>query len=677
MPSIHYTYIQVAIPLPVNDPFTYKIDAALWNDSYKGARILIPFTNRTIMGYCIERLDDEKIENPAKIKEAISLIDRKPLLNAKMLSLTKKISEYYFCSWGEAIENSLPGLLKQKKVPIEEVIKRKSKREKLPDVAIRETLILTPEQKRSLERIERLLEKETFERVLLFGVTGSGKTEIYIRAIKNVLARKKTAICLVPEIALTKHLESYFLSHFGEQLALFHSRMTPQEKFLIWKDIYEGKKSVVLGPRSALFAPLENIGIIIVDEEHENTYKQNETPRYHAREVAAMRAAGEQALLIYGGATPSIETMYETRTANVSLIRLERRVVDRPLPEVRVVDMKYEVRNDKISLISQFLKDLIEKKLEAKEGIILFLNRRGFATSITCYKCGTTVECPICRLPLTYHQAEKKLLCHYCAFTMNPPEQCPSCKNPKIHYGGLGTERIESYIAKLFPLARIERFDTDRVRKKGEHEKIIHDFYHKKIDILIGTQMITKGFDFPHVTLVGIINADTMLALPDFRSTERTFQLLTQVAGRAGRGDKKGIVVIQTFLPSHYAIQTAAKHDFISLYEQEIKRREELSYPPYSRLINIIIRGRDENKVREYAQSTKVVLENALKDWKLDMLGPAPLPFYHLKGYFRWHIMLKGNNLSQLNNEIRAAFSTIKRSANCQIAIDVDPVNIL
>ncbi len=672
-----YSYIDIAVGLAVNDPYTYKIQSRFIEPSLIGRRALIPFRNRLIIGYIVSGPTHEYQGDQTKVKEIAEIIDTQPILKASLLALTYWMSQHYMCSWGEAIENALPAYLKKKRKSIEQIVTRKHSKLESKTGEPFKNIRLNNEQKSGLEIIEKTIQKGEYKKFLLFGVTASGKTEVYVQAIKKVLAGGKSAICLFPEIALTTHLQNYFLYHFGEDLAIVHSRLTPQEKYLGWKEIFQGKKRVVIGPRSALFAPLKDIGIIIIDEEHENTYKQNETPRYHTRTVARERAEREGAVLIMGGATPSLEAMYDARQGETELLTLTKRVIDRPLPNVKIIDMKHEVRNKKIVLISQYLKKSIEDTLSQGEGILLFLNRRGFATYVSCLKCGFIIECKRCRVPMTYHQSRRKLVCHYCDKVITPPQSCPKCSSKELHYGGVGTEKIESFVARLFPQARIERMDTDRVRKKGEHEKILTNFKNKKIDILIGTQMITKGFDFPHVTLVGVVNADTSLALPDFRSTERTFQLLTQVAGRAGRGSKEGTVIIQTFLSEHYAIKTASRHDYEAFYKEEIKRREELNYPPFSDLVNIIMRGRNEKQVRDYSTCIKELLEVFLKGFDYEMIGPAPLPFYRLKGFSRWHIMLKGDVSIHFIDKIRHALSGIKKKGSCQHMCDVEPVNIL
>lgn len=674
-------YINVAIGLPLEDPYTYQLSYNVSDDNLIGKRVSVSFQHRTMIGYVVKTHVTIEKEMAKKVKPILEIIDERPILNAAMINITQWMREYYLCSWGEAIENALPAYLKKKPKAISSIrlkeLKGGSTNERIKADKKQERFTLTEEQEYAVGKIDTALDAKKFAHILLHGVTGSGKTEIYVRAIEKVLQDNKGAICLFPEIALTSHLEMYFRDHFAEDIVVLHSKLTPREKFIAWRDIYEGKKRVVIGPRSALFAPVVSLGLIVIDEDHENTYKQNETPRYDARTVAEKLAQECKALLISGGATPSLETMAKAQMGKAEYIRLTKRVVERPLPEVRIIDMRQEMRRGQLVLFSQLLIDAIESSLREKEGVLLFLNRRGFATSVQCPKCGAVCECKRCHVSMTYHQSLRRLVCHYCDTKKKVPDLCPDCSHAPLRFVGAGTERIESHIARLFPHARIARLDTDSVRKKGESERILNEFKSKRIDILIGTQMITKGFDFPHVTLVGVINADTMLTLPDFRSAERTFQLLTQVAGRAGRGQKKGMVIVQSFTPQHYAIRCAKEHDYETFYKEESAIRKELRYPPFSRLVNIIIRGRTEKSVRDFAKKMNEKVLAVTKDFHVDMLGPAPLPFFRLKGYYRWHIMIKGSISPKLLASLNCALGEFKMYRSVQFVVDVDPVNVL
>ena len=686
--STEISYVHVAVGLPLNDPFTYRMAKYAVSKSLLGCRVLVPFKNKSILGYVVgvNVSDDGSLY---QIKNVIERIDTAPVLDASMLKITKWISDYYLCSWGEAIENALPVYLKTNKKSITEIRTRSVKetengiRQKSAEFDKNEKrqfsgeFSLTRYQSLAVSSITESLDQGLFARKLLHGVTGSGKTEVYVRAIKHALGLGKTAVCMFPEIALTQHLEHYFFSHFPDDVQVVHSRMTDRERFIVWRNAYEGKKRLIIGPRSAVFMPLKNLGLIIIDEEHENTYKQSDTPRYHTRDVACKRMQIENGVLVLGGATPSLETAHSAGMKQIELLNMPERISKRPMPEVQIVDMRTEIRGGGIALFSTALKQAIEDTVQKKGGVLLFLNRRGFSTYVTCVKCGEFMQCPHCNVSLTYHQSVKKLICHYCDTSVNPPERCPTCGNSALKYGGVGTQKIESMLARMIPFAKIERLDTDSVKKKGSQEKILDDFRKRKIDILIGTQMVTKGFDFPHVTLVGIINADTVLSIPDFRSCERTFQLLTQVAGRAGRGEEKGRVIIQTFAPNHYAVLKAREHDFVGFLKEELARRKELNYPPFSSIVNVIVRSKDEEKVRKFAQQVAGKLKPIAEKRKVELLGPAVLPFYLLRGYFRWHVMFKGQITKQFLFDLKDVISDLRRNRTCQIAVDVDPVNIL
>src|SRR5580698_10070469 len=459
---------------------------------------------------------------------------------------------------------------------------------------------------------------------LLHGVTGSGKTEIYLQAIAHALEHGKGAIVLVPEISLTPQTVERFKARFSSGrlqtlVAVLHSHLSAGERHDEWHKIRQGRARIVIGARSAIFAPVEPLGLIIVDEEHEHTYKQEEAPRYHARDVAIMRGSMENAVVVLGSATPSIESFYNCKKGKFTLLELLQRVDDQKMPHVRVVDMRQAKRDGKgAPIFSPQLKEAITQRLERKEQTILFLNRRGYSSSLVCEKCGHVCGCPNCSLTLTYHRPEQVLRCHICGHNERVPQVCPNekCKNPGIRYSGLGTEKVEDILGKLFPQARIRRMDADVMKRKDDYRNVLGDFRTGKIDILIGTQMIAKGLHFPNVTLVGIIFADMALHLPDFRAGERTFQLLTQVAGRAGRGDIEGEVFVQAFTPFHPAIQYARRHDFVGFYEQEIEFREQLKYPPAGRAALLTLKGRNEDKVKFSAEHVAREIESKVKGSK-------------------------------------------------------------
>jgi len=670
---------QVAVPLPIPTVFSYLIPEALLPKTVPGVRVTVPFRNTEITGYIV---GTEKAASNPKLKPLIAILDDQPVLSDSMLALTKWVGEYYGASWGEAIENALPRWVKYGK-KTEKYIE-KARQTSAEPVRASADYTLSPEQEKAFRVIKDCLTQKSPKPLLIYGVTGSGKSELYIRAIRETLKRNNTAICLVPEIALTEQLQRFFAGHFGDYLEILHSKMTDGERFLAWKRIEMGTCKVVLGPRSAVFAPIRDLGLIIMDEEHEGSYKQETAPRYHAREVAAWRAQNEHALFLMGTATPSLESMMLAEHGKINRVDLTERIDRKAMPKAEVIDLKrYEGDKRPSLLFSPLLMREIETNLKNKEGTMLLLNRRGFSTSIRCPQCGKVEECKLCQVSLTFHQEKGLLLCHYCNYQKKVPDVCGECKAPMLRFMGFGTEKIESEAARHFPGARIARLDADTTRTRGAHEKILEKFREQKIDVLIGTQMIAKGFDFPHVTLVGVVLADVGLRLPDFRSSERTFQLLTQFAGRAGRGAKPGRVIIQTWMPEHPSIRFAKEHDFLSFYAHEKQCREEFHYPPYCSLVNIIIRSRDEKKAYIFAREMRDALRKelgcagTLSASAPEIIGPAPLPFYKLRGHFRWHVMLKIPKKLILTSKIYSLLMGLKKPSAVAFQLDVDPLNIL
>lgn len=676
--------IDVAVPLPIPGTFSYSVSAPLDTQVQAGVRVRVPFKNRELIGYTVAVRAQSETE---KLKPVLAVLDPEPVISTGILDLTRWIAERYGASWGETIENALPKWVKYGKKAERALAKEV---EDIPHVGGVTDFQLSPDQQKAMQVIQTEMNSAQPKPVLLFGVTGSGKSEIYIRLIREVLSQGKSAICLVPEIALTEQIRRFFYKHFGGQLEVLHSKLNDTERFLAWKRLDQGERRVVLGPRSAIFAPLHNLGLIIMDEEHEGSYKQETAPRYHARDVAAWRGMHDGAVFVMGSATPSMESMRQCETGEIVRVDMRTRIDDRALPQVAIIDMKEAMQVQKRRLIlSSRLVSEIEFNLQRKEGTLLLLNRRGFSTHIHCPGCGHVESCQSCQVSLTFHQESDVLLCHYCNFQKKVSDICSNCRTPVLKFAGFGTEKVESDVAARWPQARIARLDTDSIRKKGSHEVILKDFRDQKIDILIGTQMIAKGFDFPHVTLVGIVLADVGLMLPDFRSSERTFQLLTQVAGRAGRGEKPGRVFIQTFSPKHPSILFAKEHDYVNFYKNEAPQREGLGYPPFVRLINFIIRARDEKKAYLFAREWRDLLK---KEWgsneslfsepsersKVIVMGPSPLPFYKLRGHFRWHVMLKVPlSEKSITPQLMRWMSKIKKPSAVQMAIDVDPVNIL
>jgi primosomal protein N' (replication factor Y) len=520
---------------------------------------------------------------------------------------------------------------------------------------------------------------------LLHGVTGSGKTEVYLQAIAHALSQGKGAIVLVPEISLTPQTVERFKARFSSRpiqtlVAVLHSHLSSGERHDEWHKIRQGRARIVIGARSAIFAPVDPLGLVIVDEEHENSYKQEEAPRYHARDVAIMRGQMEGATVLLGSATPSMESYYNCKKGKYTLLEMPERADDKKMPFVRVVDMRQTLRKGKvIPIFSPQLADAIAHRLERGEQTILFLNRRGYSTSLQCPLCGYVAGCPNCSISLTYHRQNQKLACHICGHTASVPTACPNpkCRNPEIRYAGLGTQKVEDTLAKMFPHARIKRMDSDALKHKDEFRRILGDFRAGKIDIMVGTQMIAKGLHFPRVTLVGIIYADLALHQPDFRAGERTFQLLTQVAGRAGRGDIEGEVYVQAFTPFHPAIQCARRHDFPGFFEQELEFREQLRYPPLSRIALLTLRGRNEEKVKFFAEHLRRELQKAvadLKDVNVPNAGPAPL--LRAVTYYRYQIMLRAPRMSALSERLAQLTQSLTFDDDMILSVDVDPVEL-
>ncbi|MDH7481210.1 MAG: primosomal protein N' [Armatimonadota bacterium] len=538
-------------------------------------------------------------------------------------------------------------------------------------------LTLTPDQQAALEVIVSGLESNSPQTTLLYGVTASGKTEIYLQSIQKALGQGKTAIVLMPEIALTAHLLEVYRARFGEEVAILHSHLSVGERYDEWRRIESGEAKVVLGARSAIFAPVSNLGLIVVDEEHEPSYKQEREPRYNARTIAEELAREASASVVLGSATPAVETFYRAKSGEIGLAVLANRVDDRPLPKVEIVDQRVEFAHGRLQIFSNRLREAIESRLGKREQIILFVNRRGYASFILCRSCGYTPTCPNCAVSFTYHIGPRILRCHHCNACQPAPTLCPNCGGPHIRQFGIGTERVEEEARRIFTNASVIRMDRDTTSSKGAHFRLLDAFSKGEADILVGTQMVAKGLDFPNVTLVGVVSADTALHLPDFRSAERTFQLLTQVSGRAGRGEVPGEVIIQSFSPEHYAIKAASAQDYISFYEQEIENRRELSYPPFSRLINVIstdpIEEAAENRIRRFMDEIAPELPAGM----VDVLGPAPAPLAKLKGQYRWHMVIRYHGEVAMQEIINNVYNRLPDMVANNIILDVDPITML
>lgn len=527
---------------------------------------------------------------------------------------------------------------------------------------------------------------------LLHGVTGSGKTEVYMQAMADVLENGKSVIVLVPEISLTPQTASRFVGRFGARVALLHSRLSDGERYDQWHRIQRGEADIVIGPRSAIFAPVQKLGMLIIDEEHSDSYKSDTAPRYHAREVAQKRGTLANCPVLLGSATPSLESFHRTRTGSYRLLSLPARVFDRKMPDVHIVDMRNEFKKGNRTIFSGLLRSAIEERLVRREQIILFLNRRGYSTYVFCRTCGYVERCDNCSISLTYHRETQRLVCHHCGSKRPTQQACPQCSSDAIRFFGAGTEAVEQEVHKSYPKARVKRFDADSTARKNAHRQILAEFEQQKIDILIGTQMVSKGLDFPNVTLVGVIAADTALNLPDFRASEQTFSLLTQVAGRSGRADLEGKVVIQTYMPEHYSIEAAQKHDYLGFYAEEVVARDALRYPPFAHVATLLLRGKDEQAVIDAAHAARDQLEiwqtdpehasqvPKVEETSVEILGPAPAPLSKIEGKFRWHLLLRSaypEKMAQLFKRFTDEPPTIIKSKAIEFVIDIDPTNTL
>ena len=563
-----------------------------------------------------------------------------------------------------------------------EIVEQTVKRDPLANKQIEhiEKLILNDEQLQAYNSVRQAIKENRFEEFLLFGVTGSGKTEIYLQLIDDIVKEDKAAIMLVPEISLTPQMIERFIARFGkEQIAVLHSKLSIGERHDEWERIRENKAKIIIGARSAIFAPIPNLGLIIIDEEHDSSYKSESNPRYDAKEVALQIAQDNKIPLLLGSATPDISTYYNaTEKKNITLLELTKRANNAQLPKVEIVDLKQELATGNRSMLSRELYKDIEENLKNKQQTILFLNRRGFSTFIMCRECGYTVKCDNCNVSMTYHGYENKLKCHYCGAEKPVVTKCPECGSEKIRYFGTGTQKLEQEIIKQFPGSTTIRMDVDTVSKKNSHEQILNKFKNENIDILIGTQMVVKGHHFPNVTLVGVVAADSSLNIDDYRATERTFQILTQVAGRAGRGELPGKVIIQTYNPENFSIQAAQKQDYLEFYETELALRKQLKYPPFCDIIVMKFEGKNENMIKQLSLESYNFL-CAKKFECVQVFRPTPAPIDKIQNRFRWRIIMKGIVDSNFNGVCNELLSQIymRDVKDVRVSFDVNPNNMV
>ena len=715
-------YIEVLVELKIkkiDQTFTYSVPSNMINDIEIGKRVLVPFGNQKLEGFILN-ISNNKPE--FKTKDIISIIDDTPVLNEELLDLGIYISKKTLTNRITAYQTMLPSALKAKnktninkkyvtylkltnqdyepktcrqkaiidlltteqlksvctevsvsavntllKNGVIEEIKKESYRLENNIQKEEKNIELNEEQKEALKQIEY----DKFMPYLLHGVTGSGKTEVYMHAIDNVLKQNKQAIVLVPEISLTPQLVNTFRKRFGNDVAILHSGLSNGEKYDEWRKIERKEVNVVIGARSAIFAPLTNLGIIIIDEEHSTTYKQDNNPRYNAIDVAIYRAKKHNIPVILGSATPSIESYTRALQGIYKLLTMKRRVND-SYPETILVDMKEEIKKGN-RIISEILYKKIKEKLEKNEQIILLLNRRGYSTITTCKSCGFVDKCPHCDIPLVYHKTFNMMRCHYCGYAHREIKICPDCKSDNINNFGMGTEKLESIIKEMFG-ARVIRMDQDTTTNKGSHEKIIKSFRNKEYDILIGTQMISKGLDFPDVTLVGVINGDASLNIPDFRSAERTYQLLNQVSGRSGRGNKPGIVIIQGFNIDHYSIVKASQNDYVGFYHEELNIRKLLKYSPYYNICLIKVKSKNYDEVNSEA----IKITNHLKNQKMNdviVLGPSFSMLPKINDIYNIQIIIKYKKTDLIMKELEY-INNHYRISKVNVEIDINPIRI-
>ena len=682
----------------LNRTFDYNIPKELEELIMIGSTVIVPFgksaegkETNLAEGYVVGIKENTTYE----VKDIVKI---KHNLTEKQIELAQWMAKRYFCNVSDCIKQMLtPGTKakdENKNVQdktINAVYLKKDIEEIEFDIEMQK--IKSEKQKKVLQflkdnegvtvpeiEISEKMDQEQYERFLIYGVTGSGKTEIYLQLIGKAMEQNKTSIILVPEISLTPQMIDRFISRFGkDEIAVLHSKLSLGERYDEWNRIKEGKAKIVIGARSAIFAPLNNIGIIIIDEEHDSSYKSESVPKYDAKEIAKKIAKENNCPLVLGSATPDLTTYYKAQQGEITLLALTKRANNSKLPSVDVVDLKMELANGNRSMLSYKLHDAIQKNLEEKRQTILFLNRRGYSTFIMCRECGYTVKCKNCDISLTYHRFENKLKCHYCGYEEDVVTVCPECHSTKIRYFGTGTQKLEQEINKVFPQATTIRMDVDTVSKKNSHEEILNKFRNENIDILIGTQMVVKGHHFPNVTLVGVIAADSSLNIDDYRANERTFQILTQVAGRAGREQLEGNVIIQTYNPENFAIQCAKEQNYDKFYNTEIALREQLKYPPFSDIILIGFSSLNENEVKQIAEKTYQYFRKMFNTEEFNVLKPMPSPIDKIQNRFRWRIIIKGimtENANGILNEYLQKFYNCTYK-NTKVTIEINPNNMM
>ncbi|MEY8762176.1 MULTISPECIES: primosomal protein N' [Clostridium] len=732
-----YTYAGIIVnnsSVKLDKIFTYKVPEKLKDKIKIGFRVKVPFGkgNKKVDGFIVRLY--ENILNDNKIKDIIDFCDDFPLFTLKDLELIEEMRKRYLCTYLDCIKMFVPrGILKGMKDKEENLVYTGREPEKRfardpyrkiyklvedengkhtknfisekYDVSlssintmIKHGFLITGKSvvgryddrkysrysKKILNREQQLavnkimnLDKSMF---LIHGVTGSGKTEIYMQLVEKAMKDGMESIILVPEIALTPQMVERFKGRFGKDISVFHSKLSDGERYDEWMRVKRGQVKVAIGARSAIFLPFENLGFIIIDEEQEWSYKSDSNPKYNAREIGEMKCRQYGCKMVLGSATPSIETYYRCTRGEIELVTLRNRADGAAMPKIRIVDMREELVNNNKSMFSRILYKSICDRLNRGEQVILFLNRRGYSTFVSCRKCGYVFKCNNCDISYTYHHDIDKLICHYCGSRIDVPKVCPKCGSKYVKYFGVGTEKIEKLIKEKFPGAKVLRMDFDTTRKKNSYEKIYNTFKEGRADILVGTQMIAKGLDFKNVTLVGVIAADLSINLPDFRSAERTYELITQVSGRAGRGQKPGEVIVQTYSPENYSLKCAAKNNYRDFYNREIVVRKNMNYPPFSDILLINVSSKNEGILIKNIQNVGIFLRNILeKNDKIKMLGPCPCEISKIKEYYRWKIMIKGKiSLNMAQNIRKIVYDLLKDVYNdIRVSIDINPTNMM
>jgi primosomal protein N' (replication factor Y) len=730
-------FARVLLDQSAGKPLDYGIPAHLASRVYAGSRVRVPLRTRVVLATVLTVLEESEARG---VRDVAELVNDEALVRPVLMRLARWMADYYCCAEEVAMRAVLPVVIRKAELAHKEqlfvtlvrppqeaeraAMARKSPRQleviarleeagepvelaELAGPAARalekrglvsigkqriardpegeylpsSDLALNSEQATALQAVcEAIDAAGKAKPVLLHGVTGSGKTEVYLQGLRHALDGGKTALVLVPEISLTPQAVERFKSRFASiqaHIAVLHSHLSEGERHDEWHKIHSGGARIVIGARSAIFAPLENLGLIVVDEEHENSYKQDEAPRYHARDVAVYRASLEKCAVVLGSATPSLESYHNAKSGKYRLVEMPSRIDDRSMPLIRVVDLRLQNRQKgQQQVLSAMLCVAIERRLAAGQQTILFLNRRGYSSALQCQACGHVAQCPNCSVALTYHRNDERIRCHLCGHAERSPRSCPSCRDPGIRHSGFGTQKVEEAVRKVFPAARVERMDADSMTRKGAYREALDRFQARKIDILVGTQMIAKGLHFPNVTLVGIVNADIGLHMADFRAGERTFQLLTQVAGRAGRGEAEGEVLVQTFTPGHPAIQHARHHDFPGFWEHESDFRRVFGHPPFQRFVLVTVRGPHAERTEFTAQTLARRLRESAGP-EVTIGDPAPAPLARVKNEHRFHLALRGPSAVRMSRMVRAALTKLSAPREIRISVDVDALHLL